>query len=90
MPPLEPFQKCHSDRPSWRHATVTLSVEVGARSVDALHQETGIELGALRTILADLEARLYIARIDGRYHRPSNRGAIVPPSRGEEVHVHGY
>ena len=88
MAPNEPFQKCKSERPSWRHTTVTLSVEVGAHSVDALHHETGIELVALRTVLADLEARLYITRIDDRYHRPSNRGAIVPPPN-EEVQV-GY
>lgn len=88
MTPNEPFQKCHSDRPSWRHATVVLSVEVGADSVDALHHETGIELTTLREVLQDLEARLYITRIDGHYRRPSNRGAIVPPSR-EEVQV-GY
>lgn len=88
MAPNEPFQKCRSTRPSWRHTTVTLSVEVGAHSVDALYHETGIELHALRTVLADLEARLYITRIDGRYHRPSNRGAIVPPP-SDEVQV-GY
>ena len=87
MPPLEPFQKCHSDRPSWRHATVTLSVEVGAHSVEALHQETGIEVGSLRTILAELEEQRYITRIDGRYRRPTNRGAMVPPSRAAEVQV---
>lgn len=82
----EPFQKCHSNRPSWRHTTVTLSVEIGAHSVEALHHETGIELHALRAVLADLEAQQYITRIGGRYHRPSSRGAIVPPAN-EEVQV---
>jgi hypothetical protein len=89
MAPNEPFQRCHSERPSWRHTTVTLSVEIGCHSVDALHHETGIELGTLRAVLADLEARLYITRIDGRYHRPSNRGGIVPPPE-EEVQVGQY
>ena len=83
MSPSEPFRKCHSDRPSWRHTSVTLSVEVGARTAEAIHHETGIELDTLRAVLADLEARLYITRIDGRYHRPANRGAIVPPLSNE-------
>jgi FAD/FMN-containing dehydrogenase len=83
MLPREPFQRCQSERPSWRHTTVVLSVEVGARTAEAIQHETGIELDMLRTVLADLEARLYITRIDGRYHRPANRGAIVPPPSNE-------
>lgn len=83
MLPRKPFQRYQSDRPSWRHASVVLSIEVGARTTEALHHETGIEVDTLRTVLADLEARLYITRIDGRYHRPANRGAIVPPPSNE-------
>lgn len=75
----EPFQPCHSDRPSWRHKTILLSIEVGAHSVRALQQETGIELGTLQAVLSDLESRYYIIRTGTRYHRPSDRRAIVPP-----------
>jgi predicted Rossmann fold nucleotide-binding protein DprA/Smf involved in DNA uptake len=88
MLPREPFQKCRSERPSWRHTAIVASVEIGAHSVDALYHETGIERTVLRSVLSDLEQQRYITRIDGRYHRPSNRGAIVPPAN-EEVQV-GY
>lgn len=86
MAPNEPFQKCHSERPSWRHTTITLSVELGAHSVDALYQETGIERTMLRSVLLELEQQRYITRIDGHYYRPSNGRAIVPPAN-EEVQI---
>jgi predicted Rossmann fold nucleotide-binding protein DprA/Smf involved in DNA uptake len=86
MLPREPFQKCQSDRPSWKHAAIIASVEVGAHSVDALYHETGIELDTLRSVLRDLEQQRYVTRSGGHYHRPSTRGAIVPPAN-EEVQV---
>ena len=82
----EPFARCRSERPSWRHTSVVLSVEVGAHSVEALHHETGLDFPVLRSVLTELEAQRYVTRIDGRYHRPSTRGAIVPPV-SEEVQV---
>ena len=76
--PTEPFLKTESKRPTWRHTVTMLSIETGAHTIDAIYQETGIERGTLAQILDHLESQFYITRVNGRYHRPTAKHAIVP------------
>jgi predicted Rossmann fold nucleotide-binding protein DprA/Smf involved in DNA uptake len=79
MPPTEPFTKCRSTHPTWHHATIIKTVEIGVHSVDGLREETGIEIGTLHAVLAELESQMYLVRCRELYHRATGRRTIVPP-----------